>query len=146
MKITQSYFWTQSFHLYKDLFKIICFFCLTRLNFFQNIDSFKAFSLSTPIFFCRLLIHYTRIDFLSIGANWAEKQVVVTQNTILFFEKTQSFYDPEVYKMLTYDLIAFIMQSKENQNNENKNVSQVESNMVKLVHVSQKVLALLKWE
>ena len=68
-----------------------------------------------------------------------EKQVVVIQNALIFFEKAQSFYEPEIFKMLTLDLQVF--QARSDTSAEVRSASaQNNKVIVKLIEMSQKVI------
>jgi len=67
-----------------------------------------------------------------------EKQVVVIQNALLFFEKAQSFYEAEIFKMLTLDLQVF--QARSDTSAEMRSASSQNNKViVKLIEMSQKV-------
>ncbi len=70
-----------------------------------------------------------------------EKQVVVIQNALIFFEKAQSFYEPEIFKLLTLDLQVF--QARSDSSAEVRSASSQNNKViVKLIEMSQKVNSL----
>ncbi len=67
-----------------------------------------------------------------------EKQVVVIQNALIFFEKAQSFYEPEIFKLLTLDLQVF--QARSDSSAEVRSASSQNNKVIaKLIEMSQKV-------
>ena len=104
---------------------------------------------STPVVLSLLEVslpfYYTTGFLTSLGSNWIEKQILVIQNAILFYDKVQSFYDPEIYKISTSELYSFPVKPEANKEAEAKDSSPVnEKFLIKIVQSLSKVLISLK--
>ena len=74
--------------------------CFQQIAPYSTLDVLSLLEVSFPFY-------YTTGFLTSPGSNWVEKQVLVIQNAILLYDRVQSFYDPEIFKMSASELYSF---------------------------------------